>query len=277
MSPNRPVLAVIGAGSMGVATARRLGPSHHILISDFSPATLSNAEDSLRSAGHSFTAQSIDVSKKEFVASFAEAAAKLGPIQTVVVTAGVSNAANNAELIYNTNLLGVAFIIDSFQPLMAPGGSLTVIASMAGHMKKPNSALDDHFATASATELLNHADINLAGDPGDAYSISKRGCIVRVRHAAIAWGRQGNRINTVSPGVTMTPMIAEVMQSAAGSMLEGIIKGVPLGRIGTPDDIAGAVAFLAGPDATYVNGADLLVDGGSRATHRWPGTEAGAE
>ncbi|KAF9873118.1 hypothetical protein CkaCkLH20_09281 [Colletotrichum karsti] len=275
MPQHRPVLVIIGAGSMGLAIARRLGPSHHVLISDFSATTLSAAEDSLRSTGHFFSSQKVDITSKDSVESFAATAASLGTVQTVVVTAGVSNAANDAKLIYLTNLVGASLIVETFLPHMAPGGSLTIIASVAGHLKPPNAALDDHFATAPVSELLNHSELDLAGDPGTAYSLSKRGCIVRARYAAIAWGRQGVRINTVSPGVVMTPMIGQVMQSAQGAGLQGMIDAVPLGRIGTPDDIAGAVAFLAGPDASYINGTDLVVDGGSRPTHRWRGVGAG--
>ncbi|KAL0933450.1 short chain dehydrogenase [Colletotrichum truncatum] len=277
MSQPQPVLAIIGAGSMGLAIAHRLGSSHHVVIADISSANLAAAESSLQSTGHFYTVQSIDISSKDSVASFLETAISKGSIQTVVVTAGVSNAVNDAKLIYETNLLGAALAIDAFLPHMAPGGSMTIIASLAGHLKPPSASLDDHFATATPSSLLTHPEIDLNGDPGPAYSLSKWGCIIRARYAAMEWGRRGARINTVSPGAIMTPMIGQVLQSAEGAWLQRIIDDIPLGRIGTPDDVANVVAFLSSPAASYINGTDVVVDGGAAPTYRWRGSEVELE
>ncbi|KAF6828535.1 short chain dehydrogenase [Colletotrichum musicola] len=272
--PKRPVLAIIGAGSMGLAIAHRLGPGHHIVIGDVSADNLSRTEVSLKELGHLFTSCKVDVWKKEDVEAFAKTATAVGLIRTVVLNAGLSRMANDARQIYETNLIGTALVIETFSPLIAQGGSLIAVSSLAGHMRAFDQQILEHFATAPISKLLDHPEIDLEGDPGAAYCFSKRGVIVRAQYAAMAWGRRGLRINTISPGGVMTPMVLEVLESPDGAWVQGMIDATPVGRIGTSNDIAGAVAFLAGPDASFVNGSDLVVDGGTLPTHLYNAEEA---
>ena len=99
-----------------------------------------------------------------------------------------------------------------------------------------------------------------ATPPGGAYSASKAAAIMLARQLAVEWGPDGIRVNTVSPGMTLTPLTRD-MYTRPG-VLEQREARVPLGRVGQPQDIANAVAFLMGPDAAYISGTDLVVDGG---------------
>lgn len=255
---------------MGLCVAHRLGSSHHILIGDNSSTTLSSVVDSLRSAGNSITAKHIDVSSETSVASFAKAAAEIGPINTVVLTAGVSSAVNNTKLIYATNLIGTALVLDSFLPRMPRGSSLTIIASIAARQLPPNQDLETHLATAPTASLVKHYGLGRETDSAYAYSVSKFCCVVRAQYKAIQWGRKGVRINTVSPGAVQTPMLGQILQSEQGPVMHSVINNTPLGRTGTPDEIAETVAFLAGPGAGFITGADLVIDGGVSLAYRWP-------
>ncbi|KAK2051770.1 short chain dehydrogenase, partial [Colletotrichum caudatum] len=196
-------------------------------------------------------------------------ASELGEIKTVILTAGVSSAANNPQLIYAINLIGTALVLDSFLPLMPRGSSLTIIASVAGHLLPQNLDLENYLATAPATSLVKRREIQLDTDPSNAYSVSKLGCIVRAKYKAVEWGRRGVRINTVSPGAIETPMLGQVLQSEQGPFAQSMIDNTPLGRTGTPDEIAGVVAFLVGPEAGFIAGSDLIVDGAALMAHRW--------
>ncbi|KAK1966807.1 short chain dehydrogenase [Colletotrichum sublineola] len=216
----------------------------------------------------------IDVSSETSVASFAKAAAELGPIKTVILTAGVSSAANNTQLIYATNLAGTALVLDTFLPLMPPGSSLTVIASVAGHLLPRIPELETYLATAPTASLIMHHELERDTDPSHAYGVSKLGCIVRAQRQAAEWGHRGVRINTVSPGAIETPMLGQVLRSEQGPFAQSMIHNTPLGRTGTPDEIAGVVAFLAGPDASFFAGTDLIVDGGVLSMQRWPRSAA---
>lgn len=95
--------------------------------------------------------------------------------------------------------------------------------------------------------------------PGGAYSSSKAAALMLARQLAVEWGPDGIRVNSVSPGMIVTPMTQEVYEDPSSRAQRE--ARVPLHRIGQPEDIAQAVAFLASPEASYINGADLVVDG----------------
>lgn len=103
---------------------------------------------------------------------------------------------------------------------------------------------------------------------GVAYGLSKRTNHLRVQAAAVAWGDHGARINSISPGIIITPLAQHEMSSAAGPTYRAMIEASATGRAGTMDDVAAAAAFLAGPEASFVTGSDLLIDGGVIAAMR---------
>ena len=96
--------------------------------------------------------------------------------------------------------------------------------------------------------------------PGGAYSASKAAALMLARQLAVEWGPDGIRVNTVSPGMTLTSL-TEAAYNAPGVLSQREAR-IPLRRVGQPEDIAGVVAFLLGKDAAYMTGADLVVDGG---------------
>lgn len=259
----RTVLAIIGSGGMGLASARRLAGGKHILIGDFSQKNLDFAAQSLRDDGHEVTTHIVDVSNFDSVQQFAAAAAAAGRLETVLHTAGLSPAMAPANRILDVDLIGTANIIDAFEPLMPAGSSLTCIASIARFGATPSAALAQHLAAAPRAQLLDNEELQTAAaTPAGAYAVAKAGNLLRVQAAARAWGARGARINTISPGVILTAMVREELESQSGATIRAMIAGSPMGRGGAANEIAGAVAFLAGPDASFVTGTDLVVDGG---------------
>jgi NAD(P)-dependent dehydrogenase (short-subunit alcohol dehydrogenase family) len=99
--------------------------------------------------------------------------------------------------------------------------------------------------------------------------VAKRGNQLRVQAAAHAWGGKGARLNTISPGVISTPMGAQELQGPMGAHIQSMVDLCGARRLGTPDDIAAAAAFLAGPDSSFITGNDVLVDGGVISAQRW--------
>jgi NAD(P)-dependent dehydrogenase (short-subunit alcohol dehydrogenase family) len=99
-------------------------------------------------------------------------------------------------------------------------------------------------------------------DSGTAYAIAKRANQVRVRTSSLAWGLRGARVNSISPGIIATPLGAAELDGPHGEIMRAMIAASGTGRIGTPEDIAAAVGFLISPDAAFITGTDLLVDGG---------------
>jgi NAD(P)-dependent dehydrogenase (short-subunit alcohol dehydrogenase family) len=137
---------------------------------------------------------------------------------------------------------------------------------MGGHLVPPRPAEQEHaLAHTPAGELLQLDFVSKLDHPGFAYAIAKQANHIRVRAASGQWGRRGARINSISPGIISTPMGQQELDSPVGDGMRAIIAASATGRIGTPDDIAAATAFLLGPDATFITGTDLLVDGGAVA------------
>jgi NAD(P)-dependent dehydrogenase (short-subunit alcohol dehydrogenase family) len=105
-------------------------------------------------------------------------------------------------------------------------------------------------------------------DPTSAYGLAKRANHLRVQAASSTWGARGARINSISPGVISTPMGRQELDSAHGTVMKGLVDASPTRRLGTPDDVAAAAAFLLGSESSFVTGTDLLVDGGVVAALR---------
>jgi NAD(P)-dependent dehydrogenase (short-subunit alcohol dehydrogenase family) len=255
------VLVVIGVGGMGEAIARRLGSGRKLLIADFNAETLATVRARLELEGHDVTARPIDVADPDDVASLADDAAALGPVRWVAHTAGIGGIP--VERTLAVDLFGVAYVIEEFERVIEPGGAAVVIASMAGHTS-PHIDPDDAklLSVTPARELpsLDCVDAERIG-AGAAYSYSKRANQLRVQAASVSWGRKGARINSISPGVILTPMGRGALEMA-GPIVGEMVAKAPMQRAGTPEDIAAAVEFLLGPNASYVTGTDLLVDGG---------------
>lgn len=268
---DRDVAVVIGVGGMGVAVARRVGGGRRLLLADFSEAVLGAAAERLRGEGHDVTAERVDVSDAGSVGALAQRAAAMGRVTHVAHTAGLSPVQASVEAILRVDLMGVALALDAFGGVVAAGGAGVVIASMAGHMA---GALPPEMEAALA--LTPPADLlalpflapGAVPDPGAAYTIAKRANALRVQAAARAWGARGARVNSISPGVISTSMGQAELGGPSGEQMRGMIAMSATGRVGTPDDIADAAAFLLGPQASFITGTDLLVDGGVIAAIR---------
>ena len=266
------VLVGIGVGGMGLAIARRIGSGAKVLLADFNEETLAAAAEQLRVEGHDVAEQKVDVSDRASVAALADAAAELGPVLQVAHTAGLSPVQAPVEAIIGVDLLGVAHVLDEFARVVAPGGAGVVIASMAGHFAADSMPLELAKALSlTPTEQL--ADLPFLAqlpNPGAAYSIAKRANALRVQAAAGAWGQRGARVNSISPGIISTPMGAAELAGESCAQMRQMVGASATGRLGTPDDIAAAAAFLLDSrQASFVTGTDLLVDGGAVAGVRW--------
>ena len=262
---NPDVLVVIGAGGMGSAIVRRIGSGRTVLLADRDPETLERLGSSFGAEGHRVETGLVDVGDADSVAALAKLAAVLGPVRAVVHTAGLSPAQATAAEVVRVDLLGVAFVLEEFAAVVAPGGAGVVIASMAGHLA-PSIPSDDEtrLAATPARELgaLGVVKEAAGGESGMAYAFAKRANILRVQAACRDWGRRGARVNTISPGVISTTMGAAELASPVGEMMRGMITASATGRIGTADEVAAVAEFLLGPGASYITGTDLLVDGG---------------
>jgi len=106
-----------------------------------------------------------------------------------------------------------------------------------------------------------------------AYQLSKRGNSLRVMAEAVHWGKRGARINTISPGIVMTPLAKDELAGPRGAGYRRMIEGSVAKRAGTPDEVGAVGALLMGPDGGFITGSDFLMDGGVTAAY-WYGDVA---
>jgi NAD(P)-dependent dehydrogenase (short-subunit alcohol dehydrogenase family) len=265
------VVVVIGVGGMGEAIARRQGPGRKLLVADFNEETLESLASSLKSDGYDVSAHRVDVGSPESVHALAQAAVSAGAVTQFVHTAGLSPTQASAEAILRVDLFGVAAVLEAFGEVIAPDGAGVVIASMAGHMMgdlSPDQQKD--LATASLDRLpaLAYLQPDHVSEPGHAYAVAKYANRLRVMAESVRWGKRGARLNSISPGVIATPMGREELGGDSGQVMRAMVDASGTARLGTPFDIANAVAFLLGPESTFITGTDVLVDGGVVAAIR---------
>ena len=240
----RVAIVTGAAGGIGGAIAAELaGAGAAVGLLDLDGAAAEAGAARLRSGGATAAATPCDTTDEaSIVAALATIRAALGDAEILVNNAGILRPGPLAELpiaqwnallaVNLTGYLACAQAVRS-QMLARGGGAIIHIASIAATNPQPRSG---------------------------AYSPSKAGVAMLSRQLALEWGPEGIRSNVVSPGFIRTPL-SESFYLAPG-ILERRQAMLPSRRIGTPQDIADAVTFLASPRSAYVNGAELLVDGG---------------
>ena len=154
--------------------------------------------------------------------------------------------------------------------MMAPGGSGVVIASQSGHRLEALTAEQDAaLATTPADDLLALPMLQLdqISDSLHAYQLAKRGNSLRVMSEAVRWSRRQARLNTISPGIIITPLARDELTGPRGDGYRRMIERAPARRAGTPDEVANVAALLMGPDGAFITGSDVLIDGGVTASY----------
>ena len=263
-------LVITGSGGIGQAIARRQCPGKHILLADISDDAMATAAAALEDLGHTVSTHRTDVSSRESVHALAETAGELGNVAQVVHTAGVSPVQAPAATVLAVDLLGTALVLEEFGRVIAPGGAGVVISSMAGHMFPPFAPEQEHALAHTPTDELLALPFLAETDNmgGAAYGYAKRGNHLRVQAESLTWGERGARVNAISPGIIITPLARDEMTGAGAANYRKMIQTSATGRVGTPDEVAAAAAFLLGPEAAFITGSDLLMDGGVIAALR---------
>lgn len=160
-------------------------------------------------------------------------------------------------------------MLEELGGVIGPGGAGIVISSMAGHMFPPFDPEQEHALAHTPTdELLKLPFLDPEGIGGAAYGYAKRANHLRVQAASLIWAERRARINVISPGIIITPLAQDEMSGPGAENYHKMVKTSATGRVGTPDEVASAAAFLLGPDATFITGSDLLIDGGVIAALR---------
>jgi NAD(P)-dependent dehydrogenase (short-subunit alcohol dehydrogenase family) len=264
------VIVVIGPGSIGQAIARRVGVGKRVLLADLHQANAEAAAEVLSNAGYEANIATVDVSSRESVHALVGKATALGNVTGVIHAAGVSPSQASPETILAVDLYGTALVLEEFGNVIASGGSGVVIASQSGHRLGALTAQQNEaLALTPAEELLSLPFLqpDQVKDSLHAYQLSKRGNSLRVMAEAVRWGKRGARVNTISPGIVITPLAKDELTGPRGEGYRRMIELCPVGRAGTPDEVGAVGAMLMGPDGAFITGSDFLMDGGVTASY----------
>jgi NAD(P)-dependent dehydrogenase (short-subunit alcohol dehydrogenase family) len=250
-----------------------VGVGKRVLLADLRPENANAAAGVLEDAGYEVSVATVDVASREAVHALVARAASLGEVTGLIHAAGVSPSQASPETILKVDLYGTALVLEEFGNVIARGGAGVVIASQSGHRLPPLSVEQNHaLATTPVEELLGLPFLQ-AGQVKDslhAYQLSKRENSLRVMAEAVRWGRRGARVNTISPGIVMTPLARDELTGPRGEGYRRMIEVSPAGRAGTPDEVATVGALLMGADGGFITGSDFLMDGGVTAAY-WYG------
>jgi NAD(P)-dependent dehydrogenase (short-subunit alcohol dehydrogenase family) len=264
------VIVVIGAGLIGQAIARRVSAGKHVVLADLRQENADTAAKILSDAGFDVSTTKVDVSSRASVQALVESAKSFGEISGVIHAAGVSPSQASPETILKVDLYGTALVLEEFGNVIASGGAGVVIASMSGH-RLPALSADQNalLATTPVEKLLALPMLQLdkVTDPLNAYQISKRGNSLRVMAQAVRWGKRGARVNTISPGIIITPLANDELKGPRGAGYRHMMEGCAAGRAGTPDEVGTVGALLMGADGAFITGSDFLMDGGVTAAY----------
>lgn len=268
----KELIVVVGAGFIGQAIARRVGTGKHLLLANLTEQASAEAAETLANAGFEVSAMAVDISSRSSVQSLVDKAASLGAITGLVHAAGVSPSQAPIETILKVNLYGTALLLELFGNVMERGGSGVVISSQSGHRLPALTPEQDRLLATTPTEDLLQLEMLQPGQVTDtlhAYQLSKRGNSLRVMAEAVRWGQRGARINTISPGIIITPLARDELNGPRGAGYRRMIETCAVGRAGTPDEVGNVAALLMGPDGGFITGSDFLMDGGVTAAYRF--------
>ena len=248
MNGIRDSVAIVTGASSGIgrAAARRFAEEGaRVVAADVDAEGGSETAEAIRDAGGEATFVGTDVSDRADVEAMVEAAVdRYGGLDFAFNNAGIEGrndsladqADDNWERVIDVNLKGVFLGLQAEIPAMLDDGGGVIVN------------------TSSIAGVVGFQGVS-------PYVASKHGVIGLTKTAALEYGREGVRVNAISPGVIETPMV-ERAAAANPEMIEAVSEATPMGRVGDPEEIGDAAVWLCSDDASFVTGETLVVDGG---------------
>lgn len=261
---------LMGAGQIGLAIVRHIASGKKVIIGDKNPANAQSAADVLNNAGFDASAFEADLSSRESILGIISEALTYGNIKYLVNAAGVSPSQASVEKILEVDLYGTAVLLDEVGKVIAEGGSGVTISSQSGHRMPALTSEEDYLlATTPAESLLSLKMLQPKNitDTLHAYQMAKRCNVKRVMAESVKWGTRGARINSISPGIIVTPLAVDEFNGPRGAFYKNMFAKCPAGRPGTADEVADVAELLLNDKSSFITGADFLIDGGATASY----------
>lgn len=262
-------MILTGAGQIGMAIARRMGYGKTIILGDKNVKNAENIAQTMTNAGFDVVPMEMDLSSRASILNLIAEAQKHGEISMLVNAAGVSPSQASIETILKVDLYGTAVLLEEVGKVIKAGGTGVTISSQSGHrMPALTPEVDEQLATTPTEELLS-LEVLQSGrikDTLHAYQMAKRCNVKRVMAEAVKWGERGARVNSISPGIIVTPLAIDEFNGPRGDFYKNMFAKCPAGRPGTADEVANVAELLMSDKAAFITGADFLIDGGATAS-----------
>ena len=266
----KDVMILTGAGQIGMAIARRMGYGKKIVIGDKKPENAQAIAKIMNDAGFDVEAMEMDLSSRESIKNLIAKAQEYGDISMLVNAAGVSPSQAPIEAILKVDLYGTAVLLEEVGKVIKEGGVGVTISSQSGHRMPALTPEEDEQLACTPTEELLKLDIIQPENIKDtlhAYQMAKRCNEKRVMAESVKWGEKGARINSISPGIIVTPLAIDEFNGPRGDFYKNMFAKCPAGRPGTADEVANVAELLMSDKGAFITGSDFLIDGGATASY----------
>ena len=264
----KDVVVLIGSGQIGQAIARRVGSGRHIVLADLKQEHADQAARVLENTGFTTSTLAVDISSRSSILGLIDHAQQFGAIKYLINAAGVSPSQASGETILNVDLYGTAVLLEEFGKVIEADGSGIIISSQSGHrLGALPQEETDQLAMTPTEELLDLPFLKAINDTLKAYQYSKRCNVLRVMAEANNWGKRGATVNSISPGIVITPLANDELNGPRKEGYRKMLSLCPAGRAGTPDEIGDLAEFLMSHKGRFISGSDILIDGGTTASY----------
>ncbi len=266
----KDVMILTGAGQIGMAIARRMGYGKKVVIGDKKKENAEKISGIMKEAGFDTVAVEMDLSSRTSILNLIAEAQTYGPITMLVNAAGVSPSQAPIEAILKVDLYGTAVLLEEVGHVIAPGGVGVTISSQSGHRMPALTPTEDEQLACTPTEELLQLEILQPENIRDtlhAYQMAKRCNEKRVMAESVKWGEKGARLNSISPGIIVTPLALDEFHGPRGDFYKNMFAKCPAGRPGTADEVANVAELLMSDKGAFITGSDFLVDGGATASY----------
>ena len=266
----KDVMIVTGAGQISMAIARRMGYGQKIIMGDKNINNAKAIAEVMNKAGFDVIPFEMDLASRESILNMIDEAKKYGPIMMLINGAGVSPSQASIEMILKVDLYGTAVLLEEVGKAIEPGGVGVTISSQSGHRMEQLGEYKDQLLAMTPTEELLQLDFlqpHQIKDTLHAYQLAKRCNEKRVMAESVIWGQKRARINSISPGIIVTPLAIDEFNGPRGDFYKNMFASCPAKRPGTADEVANVAELLMSPQGAFITGSDFLIDGGATASY----------
>ena len=266
----KEIVLLTGAGQIGMAIVRRIGHGKKIVIGDKNIENAKQISKIMTESGFDTEFVECDISVRDSILNLINEAQKFGQIAYFINAAGVSPSQAPIEAILKVDLYGTAVLLEEVGKVIKENGVGVTISSQSGHrMKQLGSEIDEQLATTPTEELLDLEILQKENiqDTLHAYQLAKRCNEKRVMYEACRWGEKGARINSISPGIIVTPLALDEFNGPRGDFYKNMFAKAPAGRPGIADEVANVAELLMSDKGAFITGTDYLIDGGATASY----------